>query len=184
MAQFRSVDDLELAILWWKRRRDRPERGAGTEDSSVPMVETRWWWMSPSVMPWAYRLMITSSRLPNRRDPLGTGWGVTGCAGCRMRSPRSSLRATCGSRKSTSTPAPTRWPTPGGSSANPVEAERDARPPPGTTGRAHRRTPADRRRSGRRHPRRPPAPASPQPSTGTVHRKAECALRDHPALGR
>jgi hypothetical protein len=72
---FRGVDDLELATLSWKRRGDRPQRGAGTEDSSVPMVETRWWWMSPSVMPWAYRLMITSSRLPNRRDPLGTSCG-------------------------------------------------------------------------------------------------------------
>jgi hypothetical protein len=33
-------------------------------DSSVPIVETRWCWMSRSVMPPAYRLMIISSRPP------------------------------------------------------------------------------------------------------------------------
>ena len=45
-------------------------------DSSVPIVETRWCWMSRIVIPPAYRLMIISSRPPSRRDPFGTSCGV------------------------------------------------------------------------------------------------------------
>src|SRR5215211_8288018 len=45
-------------------------------DSSVPIVETRWYWMSRSVIPPAYRLMIISSRPPSRREPLGSSCGV------------------------------------------------------------------------------------------------------------
>jgi hypothetical protein len=41
-------------------------------DSSVPIVETRWWPMSRIVIPPAYREMIMSSKPPRRRAPLGT----------------------------------------------------------------------------------------------------------------
>ena len=40
--------------------------------SSVPSVAARWCWMSRTVIPPAYRLMIISSRPPTRRAPLGT----------------------------------------------------------------------------------------------------------------
>jgi hypothetical protein len=99
---FRGVDDLELATLW-KRRRDRPERGAGTEDSSVPMVETVMVDVpqrhAVGVQADDHLIETAESARPFGHQPLGDG-----CAGCRMRSSRSGLRTTCGSRKSTSTP--------------------------------------------------------------------------------
>lgn len=45
-------------------------------DSSVPSVRARWAWISRTVIPPAYRLMIISSNPPaTRRAPLGTRRG-------------------------------------------------------------------------------------------------------------
>lgn len=44
--------------------------------SSVPIVEARWWRMSRTVIPPAYKLMIIESRPSRRRYPLRTRRGV------------------------------------------------------------------------------------------------------------
>lgn len=45
-------------------------------DSSTPRVDSRWWRISRTVIPPAYRLMIIASRPSMRRWPLRTRRGV------------------------------------------------------------------------------------------------------------